>query len=218
MSRPVRKDHPIRLYLLDAVLTSGEAQSNLVARAVDRFGVSRQAVHRHLKRLIEEGRISAEGSTQARVYRLEPDLVLDLDLSLTDGEDRVWRDKILPRVAHLPESARDICCYGFTEMLNNVLDHSGASRGAVVMFRGGTLLELRVEDDGVGIFNKIRSELKLEDARHAIFELSKGRLTTDPERHSGPCQQRVRQRGDFRELPPDQSSAGEHSTAGVLRR
>ena len=40
-------------------------------------------------------------------------------------------------------------------------------------------------DDGVGIFRKIQGELDLVDERLAIFELSKGKLTTDPARHSG---------------------------------
>jgi hypothetical protein len=40
-------------------------------------------------------------------------------------------------------------------------------------------------DNGVGIFNKIQKELNLDDPLHAILELSKGKLTTDPARHSG---------------------------------
>ncbi len=40
-------------------------------------------------------------------------------------------------------------------------------------------------DDGVGIFRKIKAALDLEDEAHAILELSKGKLTTDRDRHSG---------------------------------
>jgi hypothetical protein len=40
-------------------------------------------------------------------------------------------------------------------------------------------------DDGVGIFKKIQQEMHLLDERHAILELAKGKLTTDPSRHSG---------------------------------
>lgn len=42
-----------------------------------------------------------------------------------------------------------------------------------------------VTDNGVGIFNKIRQELGLTDQRHAILELAKGKVTTDPRRHTG---------------------------------
>lgn len=42
-----------------------------------------------------------------------------------------------------------------------------------------------IADDGVGIFKKIQTELNLLDERHAVLELSKGKLTTDPARHTG---------------------------------
>ncbi|MDE0096490.1 MAG: STAS-like domain-containing protein [Gammaproteobacteria bacterium] len=42
-----------------------------------------------------------------------------------------------------------------------------------------------VTDDGYGIFRKIQTAMGLLDERHSILELSKGKLTTDPERHTG---------------------------------
>ena len=42
-----------------------------------------------------------------------------------------------------------------------------------------------LHDNGVGIFKKIQTELRLLDERHAILELAKGKLTTDPKRHTG---------------------------------
>jgi hypothetical protein len=48
-----------------------------------------------------------------------------------------------------------------------------------------TSIAIVVEDDGIGIFRKLQSELGLEDARHIVLELSKGKLTTDPERYAG---------------------------------
>ena len=44
---------------------------------------------------------------------------------------------------------------------------------------------MTILDDGYGIFRKIKDSLGLEDERHAIFELSKGKLTTDPDNHTG---------------------------------
>ncbi len=40
-------------------------------------------------------------------------------------------------------------------------------------------------DDGVGIYAKITHALGLVDMRQALFELSKGKLTTDPSKHTG---------------------------------
>jgi hypothetical protein len=42
-----------------------------------------------------------------------------------------------------------------------------------------------IHDDGEGIFKKLRRELDLADARHAVLELSKGKVTTDPAHHTG---------------------------------
>lgn len=44
---------------------------------------------------------------------------------------------------------------------------------------------MMISDDGVGIFKKIQNALGLLDERHAVLELSKGKLTTDPANHSG---------------------------------
>jgi hypothetical protein len=40
-------------------------------------------------------------------------------------------------------------------------------------------------DHGVGIFEKIMKHFNLADAREALLELSKGKLTSDPRNHSG---------------------------------
>jgi len=44
---------------------------------------------------------------------------------------------------------------------------------------------MMIHDNGVGIFEKIKNDFNLEDRRHAILELSKGKLTSDSSRHSG---------------------------------
>ncbi|MFB3133635.1 MAG: STAS-like domain-containing protein [Rhodothermales bacterium] len=44
---------------------------------------------------------------------------------------------------------------------------------------------MSISDDGVGIFHKIQNAFGLDDPREAILELAKGKLTTDPARHTG---------------------------------
>jgi len=75
--------------------------------------------------------------------------------------------------------------HGFTEMLNNAVDHSDGQNVFVWMNQTDSRLSIIISDDGVGIFRKITTALFLPDLRQAIFELSKGKLTTDPSRHSG---------------------------------
>ncbi|GAG64820.1 unnamed protein product, partial [marine sediment metagenome] len=78
-----------------------------------------------------------------------------------------------------------ICEYGFTEIFNNVIDHSVGSNAFAGYTHLPNKIKMFVSDDGVGIFNKITRELKLADNREAILELSKGKLTTDPQNHTG---------------------------------
>ncbi|HWM28933.1 MAG TPA: DUF4325 domain-containing protein [Woeseiaceae bacterium] len=70
-------------------------------------------------------------------------------------------------------------------MINNVIDHSGSGGVAIHVDRTALSTEISVDDDGVGIFRKIAQALNLEDDRYAVLELSKGKVTTDPDNHTG---------------------------------
>ncbi len=49
----------------------------------------------------------------------------------------------------------------------------------------GDRIVVTVRDEGIGAFESIRERLQLDDHLHALQELSKGKVTTQPERHSG---------------------------------
>jgi STAS-like domain of unknown function (DUF4325) len=70
-------------------------------------------------------------------------------------------------------------------MFNNVIDHSGASEVTVSVLRSAAQTKVEISDNGAGIFKKIQHALNLDDARHAVLELAKGKFTTDPKNHSG---------------------------------
>ncbi|NJK83371.1 MAG: sensor histidine kinase [Saprospiraceae bacterium] len=70
-------------------------------------------------------------------------------------------------------------------MLNNAIDHSSGTEVLIHVQRTAINTSILIYDDGEGIFKKIQRELQLNDERHAVLELAKGKLTTDPERHSG---------------------------------
>ena len=70
-------------------------------------------------------------------------------------------------------------------MCNNAIDHSDGSLIIVSIKKTATTTEMLISDDGYGIFKKIQDAMGLLDERHSVLELSKGKLTTDPERHTG---------------------------------
>lgn len=180
---------PQRAVEIEAFITENvQAHPADIARiTAEHFGITRQAVHRHLVRMVEEKKLTASGSTRSRTYALSVlvDVLETLELTLALEEDRVWSKYIAPRVRDLPENVRDICFYGFTEMLNNAKDHSESATVIIGLQRDPKNVKMQIQDRGIGIFQKIATTLHLEDERHAVLELSKGKLTTDPKRHSG---------------------------------
>ena len=122
---------------------------------VKKFGISRTAVNRYVTRLIDEGLMTAAGKTRARRYQLKNivDVVFTQEniTRLTD-EDVVWRYKILPNIHGLNKNIVDICQYGFTEMLNNVIDHSLSDDAIISYTQNYSNVSMRILDHGVGIF------------------------------------------------------------------
>ncbi len=174
----------IRRFILDRVEKNPATINKVAAK---HFGITRQAVNRHLKNLVGENALSATGKTRNLTYQLSPlsewqghyNIANDLE------EHVVWRDDVALALSNMPENVIDIWHYGFTEMFNNSIDHSGGLEIHVGIKRNAVNTEIVVNDNGIGIFKKIQTELNLSDERHAIFELAKGKLTTDPSRHTG---------------------------------
>ncbi len=161
--------------------------SSINRLATGHFGITRQAVNRHLRNLVADGTLRELGHTRAKTYELAPlaEWSRSYALDQRPAEDLVWRDDVAPALGPLPENVRDIWFYGFTEMFNNACDHSSGAAIHVSIRKTAVTTEMTIADDGVGIFRKIQHALGLHDERHAIFELSKGKLTTDPDRHTG---------------------------------
>src|SRR3990170_5538715 len=184
MTRVRARGEDIRLYILDNI----EKHHNEISRlTAEKFAITRQAVNKHLHRLIKEKALTESGKTRNRSYKLAPLLHWERIYERSAGlaEDAVWRNDILSILGQMPDNVIDIWHYGFTEMFNNAIDHSAGERIGVEIRKTAATTEMLIYDDGVGIFRKIREALNLMDDRHAILELSKGKLTTDPARHTG---------------------------------
>ncbi len=99
-------------------------------------------------------------------------------------EDLPWRRDFAP-CFDLPKPVRLLAQHAFTELLNNAIDHSGGSQVTVSLRQTPLHLQLLVSDDGCGLFERIAQSFAIDDPQLAMFELSKGKLTSQPERHSG---------------------------------
>ena len=160
--------------------------SDIVSFAAEHFGVTRQSIARHLRFLLDQGLVHREGTTRNCTYSLIPLIREPFSLAVDAlEEDSVWRERILPHLVDLPANVLNILDYGFTEMLNNVIDHSGSETVDIAFTRLARGTRIEINDRGVGIFKRIQTQLGLDDPRHALLELSKGKLTTDPASHTG---------------------------------
>lgn len=174
----------VRKFIIESL---GEHPRDIVRLTAEKFGCSRQAVHKHLQRLIADGSVTDGGQTRNKTYQLAPLVQWSKHYSLESGlaEDVVWRTDIAERLGKLPENVLSIWHYGFTEMFNNVIDHSGAKGVSISLTKTAASTTIDIYDDGVGVFKKIQAALSLMDERHAVLELAKGKFTTDPRNHSG---------------------------------
>lgn len=184
-TRKPRQSEEIR----DFILRNADAHpTDITQVTVARWGISRATANNYLKRLTSEGLLSAEGQTKARRYSLAVLSSNYATIPLVKGEtseDAVFRSQIQPYMKDLPDNLVQIIAHGFTEIFNNAIDHSESPTALISYIQTYAAVQIIISDAGVGIFQKIQKDCGLDDARTAILELSKGKLTTDPKHHSG---------------------------------
>ncbi len=178
------KTRQIERYIAKRILDDSRGVTRATAEA---FGISRQAAHRHIQGMIQEGLVAQDGVTKGREYHLLPLRSLDERFPLTDNpqEDIVWRQHVAALLSETPENVRSLCNYGFTEIFNNAVEHSEGQWVSINATVHAAGVEMTIRDDGVGIFRKIQRYWDLPDEREALFQLTKGKLTTDATHHSG---------------------------------
>src|SRR5437870_12215565 len=116
----------IRRYILEKAEKHPRDLSRVTA---EHFGITRQAVNKHLQRLTAVRALQSSGHTRSQSYKLSPisEWRDDYELSPELAEDVVWTNDILPVIGQQPENVLDIWRFCFTDMFNNGFDHSGGT-------------------------------------------------------------------------------------------
>ena len=180
MSFNIEKRNSIRLYILEKI---GSGEMNVAGKAAENFSVSLNTVYRYLRELTDARQIAkcsnGKYSLVARSVTYEisrEDFIDELD---------IYQGKIFPFTEKLPRNVEKIWAYAFCEMMNNVIDHSQASRVQFVINLTAVDTSIVLIDNGIGAFRNIMEKFKMASLDQAIQELFKGKLTTDSEHHSG---------------------------------
>ena len=181
MSLTKEKRERIKEYLLEK---TAEGRENAAMKACEAFGITKTTAYRYLREMERDGMIEKRDGSWRLVVRQETIFLNAAELD-NASEDDIYFQHILPLLNGLPENVLNIWYYCFTEMMNNVLDHSDAGEVRIMVSRDYMKTSIVLEDNGIGIFKKIQEYFHYPSPDIAILELFKGKLTTDSENHSG---------------------------------
>lgn len=157
-------------------------KAELTKLLAHKHDVSVQNIYQHLKQLESTMQVfeCSKGYLHLSQNRI---MAKNFNVDQIDEFD-IFQEHIFPHIKKY-QQVEEIISYVFTEMLNNVMDHSEGQDVHIALFESPYGFLVSIYDDGIGIFKKICTAKKLKDEQHAMLELSKGRLTTMPEAHSG---------------------------------
>lgn len=147
--------------------------------------VTLRTARRALARLAELNWLVNEGSARRPMYR--PGLLRQVvrRYALAGlAEDAPWEIDFAPFFALSPAVNRMVQ-HAFCELLNNAIDHSGGTHVTVSLRQTASHAQLLVSDNGCGLFRNISESFAIDNPQAAMLELSKGKLTSQPLRHSG---------------------------------
>ncbi|MFH1852646.1 MAG: DUF4325 domain-containing protein [Candidatus Neomarinimicrobiota bacterium] len=158
------------------------------------LGITRQALNKHIKALIADGKIQKIGITRGARYKLAGNgrktgggrLLRTFQVNGL-AEDKVFTefDSSLGLRRVLSANAYSIFQYAFTEMLNNAIDHSQSKQCSVLVEYDDYQAGFTIRDYGIGVFHSIFSNFGLNNENEAVGELLKGQSTTMAKKHSG---------------------------------
>ena len=164
--------------------------SDFLKRTAENFGISETSVRRYVKECAKQGILEEDESLPAgwKLRTVSENWELKNDGELE--EDSVFWEFIHPHLDGLSDNANDIWYYAFTEIMNNAIEHSGGSRILFALRQDPLYTEISITDNGTGIFRNIQRYMRERegvtlDSAQAALELYKGKLTTNPEGHSG---------------------------------
>jgi len=216
MSLKKERREQIENALLSAIGIHSEGVAIVQSNFAKEFGISAQSISRILKNLEKSGRIEKQKSGRNNTYHL-PTREKSQEYRIEGlTEEKVYNEFVADFIRDIPMCAKNNFAYAFTEILNNAIEHSDGTTVKIFLSLNECVISFSVIDDGVGVFTKVAESLNLEDKRYAIFELAKGKFTTDPGSHSGEGIFFSSKCGDYFALESDGLIFGTHSTIESL--
>lgn len=150
------------------------------------LAVSTATSHRILQALVTAGILERLGRGPAARYRFRRVRHRFRLAGLEEHKAWLRLAADIDRIRPLAPSERQSLLYAVSEVVNNAIDHSGGRSvdlSADFESAGSTIVTVR--DDGIGVYRRLCEDFGFASAQEAIVQLEKGKLTSDPARHSG---------------------------------
>lgn len=176
------KKQSIIIYLLEKIDQADTSISKSVSEA---FSVNQNTIHTYINELVEQNVIERIKRGQYRLIQNEYRYVLSRSNGDLDTDTYAYDHCLFKHISDLAPNVQSIWNYSFSEMINNVMDHSFAENVQIIIMQDYLNTMVIIADDGIGIFEKIKNHFGFDTLDEAICELFKGKLTTDSENHSG---------------------------------
>lgn len=176
------KKNEVKLYILQKILQNASSISKTVAST---FDINPSTVHLYINELLENQTIRKIKRGQYELVSQEFQYQLSRKNGDLDNDTLAFYKCLQSHISSFPNNVQDIWSYAFSEMINNVMDHSFAEHANISISQNALSTCVWIYDDGIGIFRKIKDYFQFASIDEAICELFKGKLTTDTANHSG---------------------------------
>lgn len=178
----LEKKRAIIQYLLEKIESGEPSVNRCVSQTI---GLSPNTVNNYILELQEQGVIRKVKRGKYELVKTQHRFHLQRSKGDLDSDTYAYNHFLKPLVESYATNVVNIWAYAFSEMVNNVMDHSGAENLFIHVEQDYLHTKVILLDDGIGIFRKIKEHFQLESLEEAICELFKGKLTTDIAKHSG---------------------------------
>ena len=187
MSFTEAKRRAIRKYMLNKVRCD---DADFIKKTAENFEISETSVRRYIKDCLDKGIVAEDAERKNGLLLTTVSEQWNIVNAGMLEEDELYWTYISPFLGELSGNVQDIWYYAFTEIMNNAIDHSGGDQIRFGIQKDALYTEISITDNGVGIFRNIQDYFRKKsgislNSEQAAMELYKGRMTTDPARHSG---------------------------------
>ena len=176
------KKRDIILYILNKIEQNDKSISKSVS---ENFSINQNTVHTYINELVNENIIRRIKRGTYELVTTKNEYSFNIKEENIKSDVYIYSHYIEGFIKETGENVKKIWIYVLSEMLNNVLEHSEAEKLRVTIEKNYLNTKVIFWDDGIGIFNKIKNYFDYDEIDEAVYELFKGKLTTDKKNHSG---------------------------------